>query len=1069
MSFFRTPIDEEVQKALFRRIEAVSNKKYGSDLLGTLEPRTGEKGDPFENEFAKMCWARVVTIDDDGGEGKPIFLNSLMDNEGKSNIFEPLNFKNGYNSKYRGRSGITAIESSFKEFFLKQSTITWTCPDPNEFDEVINKYFLKHGRYVLIEFGWSTRNKIVLDSITTENMVGYSKNLDQRNRDGGGNYNAMVGVITNYNFDLQQDGSYQGTFEVSSLGRNIFGQRIQTDGKIENLVQYATDQTLKLQEKYDKDEELNEEEKEQRENLRKLRRSFVDFYSVIENLDDVVDKYIEESDGEFQTPETPREQFADTFTEKLKARLAGMDTAEDPFGMMKHREGALKLSPIFEELNISVDDDSGQGFLTKMGHIFTKSREEKVKDKSSYFVTWGWFEDFILNSFFAFNRSDEDNSFKTNFLSADDVFETDKQSKTTRLISRESTKCLTNKNLYTIGLNSIILPGKIKAFDANKYDPERDSDWSASLGDNTISFYDWLARLGGGVTNVFTKKIGPKNWSLEVQLLFIFKFMNEYFRPFESQKNGKTVGNIRDMVFNVEYLKSSFQSSKTIEEAMYSFWNKVSADYGGYWRFSVIEDENIDGRIKVVDLNQSGEFNDDDIQEGKISTPQDPTKVFKFPVFSHDSIVSDINLSTAYDSEMATLAVVGSNADIEVGAGDVGKGYTELAVRALSLLSSYGASKDMNDGDKKMDAILKELTYPYYKNTQKNGSQRGASGTTIRKNDVERFTGIIPDNPDFVTYGKTKTTSQNHIEQSDDGGIQFNIIPELTNTKDKIVKDIEDQASYDTSEAALRQGYYWFNTTDRTVQIYSARRGEMLDEFKRTMLYYINKDPNQNNESNYTSVKPIVPLTLSLTIQGIGGIKIGDLFYVDYLPEIYREYCHWLIVNVEHSVSSDGWTTKLDSRMVVDIPKLYREVKGKGFETREFKPFMVKPGQDLSERITELRRELKSEQEQQGIYTDRESDKIKEYQERIAKGTKSNVYNFTTHNKYLKEYPMSYEEFIKKNPQYFPTPNQSENFHRLAKKEGIETNKYQSLEVIDSEIPSINIQTPGYDSDSPGR
>ena len=51
MSFFRTPIDEEVQKALFRRIEAVSNKEYSS--LGTLEPRTGEKGDPFENEFAK--------------------------------------------------------------------------------------------------------------------------------------------------------------------------------------------------------------------------------------------------------------------------------------------------------------------------------------------------------------------------------------------------------------------------------------------------------------------------------------------------------------------------------------------------------------------------------------------------------------------------------------------------------------------------------------------------------------------------------------------------------------------------------------------------------------------------------------------------------------------------------------------------------------------------------------------------------------------------------------------------------------------------------------------------------
>ena len=101
------------------------------------------------------------------------------------------------------------------------------------------------------------------------------------------------------------------------------------------------------------------------------------------------------------------------------------------------------------------------------------------------------------------------------------------------------------------------------------------------------------------------------------------RYMDLYFRPFESQKNGEVVGNIRDMVFNVEYLRTSFQSSKTIEEAMYSFWNKVSADYGNYWRFSIIEDDNIVGRIKVVDLNHSGEFNDDDILNGKISTPQE--------------------------------------------------------------------------------------------------------------------------------------------------------------------------------------------------------------------------------------------------------------------------------------------------------------------------------------------------------------------------------------------------------------------------------------------------------------
>ena len=107
MSFFRTPIDTEVQKALFRRIEGI-NKSYVSNVLEPV-------GDPFENEYFKSCWARVVTID---GEGTPYYLNSSLGSNGKKPITEPLNIKDGDYS--RGRAGITSITSTHKEFFLKK-------------------------------------------------------------------------------------------------------------------------------------------------------------------------------------------------------------------------------------------------------------------------------------------------------------------------------------------------------------------------------------------------------------------------------------------------------------------------------------------------------------------------------------------------------------------------------------------------------------------------------------------------------------------------------------------------------------------------------------------------------------------------------------------------------------------------------------------------------------------------------------------------------------------------------------------------------------------------------------
>ncbi len=132
-------------------------------------------------------------------------------------------------------------------------------------------------------------------------------------------------------------------------------------------------------------------------------------------------------------------------------------------------------------------------------------------------------------------------------------------------------------------------------------------------------------------------------------------------------------------------------------------------------------------------------------------------------------------------------------------------------------------------------------------------------------------------------------------------------------------------------------GYFRTPDNDKEVQIYNYKTGKMFEGFKKDMLFTINKAPG--DESNYSAVLPVVPIQLSLTLQGIGGIKIGDLFYVDYLPKKYRKYCHFMVVNVDHTIDSSGWTTKLDSRMIVDMPKVLKDRVGT--QVREYKPFMV--------------------------------------------------------------------------------------------------------------------------------
>ena len=775
MSFFRTPIDPEVQKELFRRIDGI-NKDYKDNILEPV-------GDPFENEYFKSCWARVVTIDNDDKKGKPYFLNSQLGSDGKKPITEPLNIKDGEYS--RGRAGITSISSNFKEFFLKQSTISFLCPDPKEF-EVIQQKFLKHGRYVLVEFGWSTRKNIQLDEINTSNLVKFANNLNSRTKGSRGNYAAICGVITNFNFNQQQDGSYQGTFEVSSMGRNVLGQKIKTDGKLENLVSFIDERVSEI-------EEGSLTTKTELEKLSLFRETFVNFHATIKGLPDVIQDYVNNS----QYP------------------------------------GKVKLST--SELPMSQDNPE---LLTEQAVIYSKNGAAYIPVSNEYsfktpgeekpftYCTWGWFEDYVLNSFFAFT-SKNDSQFKSRFFSTNDIYSEDGK----EVIGNQSTQCKTNPNLFSLGLQSVILPGKFKQFspDSQREEAGRNRD---------------LFGLGSDIGSEIYERISGEHENREKVLSKVIEHFSQYFEPFEIDydiyigdaqggtpnytlnSEGQTiekegfnpvqvgvlgagkpnVGQIRNMVFEANYLMESFDNETNIDQALMRFWQKVSNDYGGFWRFGVVQDENVDGKIKIEDLN-IGLEDDSDIQN-KISTREDPTKIFEFPLYEKDSIIQDFSIETAYDSEMATMAVFGSNADVRATRGDMGQGYTELAIRSLSLIQNRDNVK--TTGEEFYDDFLNKLEIP----TNSNPQQQGTSSTG------------------------TKTSLTKQIV---DGGIKFTEIEGIRKNIDKIIEDIENQNAFSPLEKDIRKGYFWFNISDDITQIYAARTGQMLQEFKRTMLYKINK------------------------------------------------------------------------------------------------------------------------------------------------------------------------------------------------------------------------------------
>ena len=71
----------------------------------------------------------------------------------------------------------------------------------------------------------------------------------------------------------------------------------------------------------------------------------------------------------------------------------------------------------------------------------------------------------------------------------------------------------------------------------------------------------------------------------------------------------------------------------------------------------------------------------------------------------------------------------------------------------------------------------------------------------------------------------------------------------------------------------------------------------------------------------------LLPFTLSLEIYGISSIIPGDVFRVDYLPEIYKTNVYLQTVKVIQNIDSTRWTTTLETmfRPLTDVKKTVYE------------------------------------------------------------------------------------------------------------------------------------------------
>lgn len=245
------------------------------------------------------------------------------------------------------------------------------------------------------------------------------------------------------------------------------------------------------------------------------------------------------------------------------------------------------------------------------------------------------------------------------------------------------------------------------------------------------------------------------------------------------------------------------------------------------------------------------------------------------------------------------------------------KGATEIIKDLLDTINT--ALGGINDLDIAYDEELDGGTYFIIDRnniTQKEPPQITIAGIDSIFTDVSissKISNEVGSNIAIAAQGSSQTFSTNVDNILD---WNPNVIDRLIVTKDETETNSEDKEQLEKDEDEKRQEWYqdvinFFNEFNGTgyqdSDVSSAKT--LFREYINYWLYY------KSSTEGTTSTLP-VPVELTIQLDGIGGLKIGQVFKVKsgILPQRYNDDFGYIITGLDHSVENNRWLTNIKTQ-----------------------------------------------------------------------------------------------------------------------------------------------------------
>ena len=330
---------------------------------------------------------------------QPILIsNQEYSNEDTNGVGNKIRFGlDLYNTRegkklYRPTAGIKSLSSTFESSnnvnFVRNVTINWIVSNLKDLEQ-LSERFLKLDEKVYVEWGWaSPENKTSL--ISNNGNVLYKDPTQLRNKVieiGKGEFDAVYGYINNFSFSAREDGGFDCVTEIRTQGISA----------LEGISNPSSDNTPVEAQKFLTSEQSNVAKVSFETALNNLPETLYDFLIKKQGVDpkDIVFNDYKTITGTTTT--------TDVNTNETETKLIGEKEIDKNF--ITDEKNIVMFYQLIE------DKDAVKRANKKMkkpDNIKVLKGELPTFDAEECWIRWGWFEDNILNKFFAIVDPEEE-------------------------------------------------------------------------------------------------------------------------------------------------------------------------------------------------------------------------------------------------------------------------------------------------------------------------------------------------------------------------------------------------------------------------------------------------------------------------------------------------------------------------------------------------------------------------------------------------------------------------------------------------------------------------------------